>query len=96
MGDILKNLPTDNSEVPQEQQVMIDSIFGQEESINNMLYQMRDTFVVGGLYALFTTEFVDQILYKFIPNNYTYLVVTKVVLIMILFFLFQNYSLLFK
>ena len=61
MGDILKNLPTDNSEVPQEQQVMINSIFGQEESINNMLFEMRDTFIVGGLYALFTTEFIDQL-----------------------------------
>jgi hypothetical protein len=97
-SDDIENLPIDNSYVPSKnERDIVDSLFGVNKSkMNNIVSEMKDLFIIGILFILFSIKNTDELIGKAIPITQTsvyILLLVKTIAFMILFWIIKNFYL---
>lgn len=98
-GDRLLDLPTDKSKPLSEDLDMMNIIFSNKNNSKMsrvFVDEIKDPIIVGVLYGIVSSGILDDILYKTIPisrNSKIILLLSKVVLVMILYWIIKNISL---
>ena len=96
-GDIIKNLPTDQSVPSHNELQIIDMLFKQKQgTIQYILSQMKDVIIVGLLFIIFSLPHCDGLISKFIPSlqsSQYMLLLGKALLFMLCYFVLKNWYL---
>lgn len=96
-GDVLTNLPTDQT-VPSHNEIQIlDTLFKQKQgNIKHILHHSKDVLIVGILFLAVSLPQVDKLLIKFIPSTEKspyILLLVKSIMMMVLYFVAKNWYL---
>ena len=95
--DILASLPTDKDEPSQEEMVIINNLFVEnKEATATIINEMFEPFIVGILFVIFSLKYIDSAIFYVLPMTQTseiFLILTKVVLIMIAFWIIKYFNL---
>lgn len=97
MGDIIEQLPSDQT-VPSHNEIrLVDTLFQQKKSIvDKILTNTKDIMIIGLLFVVISLPPVDVLIKKFITiteNSPYILIVVKALLLMILYFIVSNFYL---
>lgn len=97
MSDLLEQLPTDQSVVSHSEAQIIGSIFKENGgSFKKLLNGTRDVLLAGIIFIIVSLPQFEPIIKNFFPitnNSYMFLLGLKVLIFMLLFFVFKNFSL---
>lgn len=96
--DVLVNLPTDNETPLSETEVeILNALFKQHKTtINSLIDETYEPFVVGLLFVIFSLEHIDRGINYTVPVTTTsiyFLMVIKTALIMFLFWIIKHFHL---
>ena len=94
MGDIIEELPSDQS-VPSHNEIrLVDQLFKKKKGfVDKLLSQTKDILIVGCLFVLFSMPFVDGLITKFITIAGTspyILIGIKALMFVVVYFLIKN------
>jgi hypothetical protein len=93
-GDIIDNLPTDQSAPSHNEIQLVDTLFQKQKTMLELIMtESKDVIVVGFLFLLFLLPQSDEIIKKFIhsANNSEYiLMISKVLIFMLAYFILKN------
>ena len=94
MGDLIDQLPADNS-VPSHNEIrIVDQLFQKKKGVfDKILANTKDILLMGGLYILFSLPQTDEMIKKIITptqSSQFILVGVKAVLFMLLYFVIKN------
>lgn len=97
MGDIIEQLPSDQT-VPSHNEIrLVDTLFQQKKSIvDKILTNTKDILIIGLLFVVISLPPVDVLIKKFITiteSSPYILIVVKALLLMILYFIVSNFYL---
>lgn len=97
MGDIIEQLPSDQT-VPSHNEIrLVDTLFQQKKGIvDKILANTKDILIIGLLFVIISLQPVDELIKKFITiteNSPYILIVVKALLLMILYFIVSNFYL---
>jgi hypothetical protein len=95
--DVISNLPTDQS-IPSEQELLlINSLFEEKKTpIKRIVNEAYEPFFVGILFVILSIPKVDEMINLYIPvtqNSIYFLLLTKMFIIMILFWIIKHFHL---
>lgn len=94
MGDMIENLPADNSVLSHNEIRIVDQLFQKKKGLfDRILSNTKDILIIGALFVLFSIPHVDNIIKKFVAvsNNSQYILLgVKAVLFMITYFIVKN------
>lgn len=97
MGDYIKHLPTDSSNLPNDQQTIIHTLFKDNNSnVSKLVTGLKDTLLVGGLYALFSLQPTSNLIERLTGKTGMYLLLFKTLIVMLCYFIVTNLFLAFK
>jgi hypothetical protein len=97
MGDIIEQLPSDQT-VPSHNEIrIIDTLFQQKKGVvDKILKNTKDILIIGVLFVIFSLPPVDELIKRFITitttSNYI-LIGVKALLFMIFYFILNNFYL---
>jgi hypothetical protein len=96
--DYIDDLPIDKKMKQTEIEIeLIDSIFKGEPSQLEVLFdEIYEPLIVGILFVLFSLKYVDNLTQSLLPltnNSPIFIMVSKVIFIMILFWILKHFSL---
>jgi len=93
-GDIIDNLPIDQSTPSHNEIQLVDTLFQKQKTMLQMIMsESKDVILIGFLFLLFLLPQIDEIIKKIIysANNSEYiLMISKVLLFMLAYFLLKN------
>ena len=97
MGDIIEQLPSDQT-VPSHNEIrIIDTLFKQKKGvIDKILKNTKDILIIGILFVIFSLPPIDELIKRFVPITATspyILIGVKALLIMIVYFIVNNFYL---
>lgn len=97
MGDIIEQLPSDQT-VPSHNEIrIIDTLFQQKKGVvDKILKNTKDILVIGILFVIFSMPPVDELIKRFITITATspyILIGVKALLFMIVYFILNNFYL---
>lgn len=94
MGDIIENLPVDNSVLSHNEIRIVDQLFQRKKGLfDKILSNFKDILIIGTIFIFFSIHFIDDLIKKFIPssNNSQYILIgVKTFLFMISYFIVKN------
>jgi hypothetical protein len=95
--DLISGLPTDESEVVENELQILNMIFKENPSSFKVIFrEIYESLIVAILFIIFSLPYVDNIVQCVLPitNNYYFLVVIKAIFVMFLFWVskYFNYS----
>lgn len=96
MGDVIKNLPTDQT-VPSHNEIQIMNTLFKEQhtTVNKILSGSKDMLLAGSLFILYNIPQVEELIRKLIPvtttSPYIFLLV-KTLLFVLTYFFLKNLS----
>ena len=95
--DLISGLPTDESEVIENELQILNMIFKENPSSFKVIFrEIYELFIIAILFIIFSLPYVDNIFQTILPitNNYIFLVVIKAIFVMLLFWCVKyfNYS----
>jgi hypothetical protein len=95
--DLISGLPTDESEVVENELQILNMIFKENPSSFKAIFkEFYELLIIGILFILFSLPYIDNIVQSVLPitNNYYFLVVIKAIFVMFLFWVskYFNYS----
>lgn len=96
--DLIKDLPTDKVQPSNDEIQMMDILFKNtpNNTINNLLKELKDVLTLGILFILFSIPQIDSLLNKFIPITVTspyILILIKTGIIMVLYWIIKHFYL---
>lgn len=97
MGDIIEQLPSDQT-VPSHNEIrIIDTLFQQKKGVvDKILKNTKDILIIGILFVIFSLPPVDELIKRFITitttSNYI-LIGVKALLFMLVYFILNNFYL---
>ena len=100
--DILQNLPTDKTEIDENEMEVVNLLFENEEDKNSLGRIMNEAYeplILGSLFMIFNLSYMNNILVTVIPcinGSEIFTLVLKTVLFMLLFWFLKNIRLLNK
>ena len=93
-GDIIDQLPSDQSVPSHNEITIVDQLFKQKKGIfDRVLHQSKDIVVLAGLFVVFSLPFVDSFIKKFITAAVTsdyILISVKALLFVLVYFVIKN------
>lgn len=93
-GDIIDNLPTDQTIPSHNELQLVDTLFQKQKTMLEIIMtESKDVIIVGFLFLLFLLPQTDEIIKKVVysANNSEYiLMISKVLLFMLAYFLLKN------
>ena len=96
--DFISKLPTDKINPSPEEFNIVNTLF--EENVkpkSNFVYNLKTSIVVGVLFVIFSLNYLDEFIFKIVPNlrdiTPYILLIIKVILIIIIFFLIKTFLL---
>ena len=92
-GDLLRNLPTDNSNPNEKELYYINNIFEKEQSnIRKIMMEFKDIVMISLLFLLVSIPYIDSIIKKVYPRaeNRSIMLVVKSVLFGLLYYMLKN------
>ena len=97
MGDIIEQLPSDQT-VPSHNEIrLVETLFQQKKTIvDKILTNTKDILIIGLLFIVISLQPVDELIKKFITiteSSPYILIVVKALLLMILYFVVSNFYL---
>ena len=97
-SDDIEKLPIDNNYVPtQNENDIIDSLFGVEKSVmNNIVNETKDLIIIAILFIVLSLKDVDDLIKKFIPvtqNSVYILLLIKTLSFVVIFWIIKNFYL---
>jgi hypothetical protein len=96
-GDEIELLPKVNKHKSTDNEVkLMNTLFKNKEGVNAILADMKDAFLVGLLFVLFSQEQIDEVIQRFFPStlNSRYMLLgIKTISIVILFWIIKNWYL---
>lgn len=97
MGDIIEQLPSDQT-VPSHNEIrIVDSLFQQKKGVVDMILKnTKDILIIGVLFVIFSLPPVDELIKKFFTITATspyILLGVKALLFMIVYFIVNNFYL---
>lgn len=96
MGDSIKTLPTDQTQISYDHQAIIDNLFQENKNdMSKLFFGLKDTLLVGGLYLLFSIQPVTVTLENITKRTGVYLLLIKTLIVMLCYFIIQNIFLAF-
>ena len=99
-GDIIENLPIKKNSASEEDLILANSIFKEENNlmIKKIILSLGDVFILGGIFLLFQNPYIDTIIKKIvnIPESWIFLSLLKTLIFMILYFFINNLKLIKK
>jgi len=96
MGDSIKTLPTDQTQISYDHQAIIDNLFQENKNdMSKLFFGLKDTLLVGGLYLLFSIQPVTATLENITKRTGVYLLLIKTLIVMLCYFIIQNIFLAF-
>lgn len=100
MGDIIENLPVDESVLSHNEIRIVDQLFQRKKGIfDKIMSNIKDILIIGTLFIFFSINFIDNIIKKFIPssvNSQYILIGAKAFLFMVTYFVVKNIYLIQK
>tara|TARA_A100000164_G_C21663335_1_gene656024 strand:- start:475 stop:774 length:300 start_codon:yes stop_codon:yes gene_type:complete len=97
MGDSIKTLPTDQTQISYDHQSIIDNLFQENKNdMSKLFFGLKDTLLVGGLYLLFSIQPVNATLENITKRTGVYLLLIKTLIVMVCYFIIQNIFLAFS
>ena len=94
MGDIIEQLPADNSVPSYNETIIVDKLFQKKKNIiDKILLSTKDILIMGILFIMFSLPQVDELIKRLVKpaENSPYILVgIKAVLFMVLFFIIKN------
>ena len=98
MPDSIDMLPTDESTPNHTEIKIIDAIFKQENksTMTRILESLREIFLAGIVFVIFSLNFVDETIKSFIPSTQNSTMIflgIKALLFMIVYFFAKNFYL---
>lgn len=96
VGEPLQNLPTNDTEPTNDELMILEKLFKNKQGTKIIFNELKDTFLVGILFILFSTSYIDDIIFKVYPGarNSKYITfIVKIAIIMILFWVINNFAL---
>lgn len=95
-GDLIESLPTEKI-VHTEQQMKVANILFQENksTLSVIASEIKDAIIICILFIIFSSEQVDNIIKKNVPNSNNIFVIygVKCLIIIILFYILKNFHL---
>jgi hypothetical protein len=88
IGDDINKLPVDKLEPTLPEIQVIDTLFEKHKStINKILEEGKDLFILGIIFILISLPKCDEILKRFIPiaNNNNFLILIKAIIIIVVY-----------
>lgn len=95
-GDLIESLPTEKVTHTEEQKKVSDMLFVEKKStISVILSELKEAVIICILFIIFSSEHVDNIIKKNIPNSNNLFVLygVKCAIIIILFYILKNFHL---
>ena len=96
-GDLITQLPADTTQPSQHEIQIVNTLFKTHNTeINNVVTEFKDAILVGLLFLLLSSSFVDNLIIRFIPSTSTsvyMLLGIKTLLIILIFWLLKHYYL---
>lgn len=101
MSEIDK-LPIDNHTISSQEKQVVDLLFKNTtteiKKYTKWVHEFKEGLFIALLFLIFSLSFIDECIKKIIPisNNYSIIIyIIKIVLIIIIFWIFKNMNLLF-
>lgn len=94
-GDLIENLPTDNSDVSEDEQEVIDMIFEENKSTFEALAnEIKSVAIVGLLFFVFSIPQLDSLFKGLLPitNNVYILILLKSLIVMVIYWLVKHFG----
>lgn len=94
--DLISDLPTNKNKLSENEQRIMNTLFKEKNTINIIFREMQDSFIVGILFVVFSTPYIDTLIFKVVPaaeKSIYILLCIKVLLIMILFWIIKHFYL---
>ena len=83
MGDSIKTLPTDQTQISYDHQAIIDNLFQENKNdMSKLFFGLKDTLLVGGLYLLFSIQPVTATLENITKRTGVYLLLIKTLIVL--------------
>jgi len=96
MGDLIEQLPTDQNDITHQEKYILDSLFSKNINIlSKVMSEFKMALVAGLLFFIFTFSFIDSIikkLFKITENSTIMLIIIKVILFMVVFYVITNFA----
>lgn len=93
-GDLISNIPDDNSIPSHTELEIIDKLFHKNKTIfETILMKTKDILIIGILFILFSLKPIDDIIKRFVKSSETsvyILIGVKSILFMLTFFIVKN------
>jgi hypothetical protein len=98
-ADVISSLPTNKSVPSYDELKLMDTLFRNEGSVNNIVKEFKDSLLLGLTFILLSLPQIDELVKKFIPattNSEYILLVVKGIIFGLLFWLIKNFGLIRK
>jgi len=97
-GELIEELPLDKTTTHNQEQIKIaNMLFAENEgTINVLAREMKEGLIICGLFILFESEYVNEMIRKFVPSangSYMILIGVKSIMVVLLFYVIKNFSL---
>ena len=95
-GDLIESLPTDKVVHTQKQIEVANMLFQEKKSTLSIIAsEIKDSVIICVLFIIFSSEHVDSIIKKNVPNSNNMFVLygVKCAIIIILFYILKNFHL---
>jgi hypothetical protein len=94
MGDLIRELPSDQTVLSHNEEKIADTLFQKQKStVDLILEKSKDILLVGILFMIFSMSQTNEFIHKFVPfsntSEYT-LIIVKTCIVMALFFILKN------
>jgi hypothetical protein len=94
MGDLINQLPADNTTLSHNEIRIVDQLFYQKKGIfDNILNKTKDIVILGILFVVFSLPFVDDLIKKFVTlaGSSPYILIgVKALLFVLSYFIIDN------
>jgi hypothetical protein len=96
--DNINDLPIDKKMRQTEIEIeLIDTIFkGEPSTLKVLIDEIKEPLIVGVLFVLFSLQYVESVTQSLLPltnNSPIFIMITKVIFIMILFWIIKHFNL---
>ena len=103
MSDSIDKLPIDEEAVPTSKELkFVKELFqkdGNKQTVNTAVSELKDYLLSGGLFIIFSLNFVNNILKNILPfgnGSYIIFLIIKALLFSVVFYVIRNFVLAFK
>lgn len=99
-SDLIEILPVDKTQPTHDELNVINTLFKTHNNTMNILFdEVKETFIVGILFLVFSIPQIDDLIKKFIPitnNSIFILIIIKSLFVMLIFWILKHFKFILK